>query len=162
MYLKTNSLGHTELMDGDLDDARNDPDAKTAHKNPIVDLYVTKMRAGNPDAQAGFAHYAKVYRQQLVARANAGDQSAKNEIVMLDRSLSLATKIDTSLLGVDEPEWLVTAHLTNSRQDIIDLYGALKMQENTKRLIAIQTAAGNGDKAAILLLRRIKEGPPIY
>jgi hypothetical protein len=162
MYLKTDSLGRNEIMDGDPDNARNDPDAKTVRKNPIVDIYVAKMRAGDLNAQAGFAHYAKVYRQQLLARANAGDQSAKNEIAILDRSLPLATKIDTSLLGDNDPEWLVTAHLTNSRQDIIDLYDALKMQKNTKRLIAIQTAARNGDKAAILLLRRITEGPPIY
>ena len=58
-----------------------------------------------------------------------------------------------------DPEWLVTAHLTNSRQDIINLYSALKIQENIKRLIAIQTAAQKGNKDAILLLRRIAEGP---
>jgi len=101
MYLKTDSLGRSEIVDGTPDDARNDPDAKTARKNPVVDLYVARMREGDPNAQAGFAHFAKTYRQTLVTRAKAGDSAAQKEIATLDRSLPIASKIDTSLLGLD-------------------------------------------------------------
>ena len=99
MYLKTDILGRKEIMDENPDEARNDPDAQTSRKNPIVDIYVSQMRKGDPNAQAGFSHYVKVYRQALVARAKAGDSSAQNEIATLDRSLPMASKIDVSLLG---------------------------------------------------------------
>jgi hypothetical protein len=155
MYLKTDILGRKEIMDGNPDEARNDPDAKTSRKNPIVDIYVSQMRKGDPNAQASFAHYAKVYRQALVARAKAGDRSAQEEIATLNRSLPMASKIDVSLLGmvsvkqqqIDAIDYTISLLIENRKNattpqkqqkiDAID-YGTSLLLEMRKKML-VQT-----------------------